>query len=105
MSNYGRQHRLAPLPEVDSWVSQTPRNPNEAISQSEHVRNRIARHQGSSPTSVFSAIKQLTRGTELIAHEVTLLREEVRTLRKANEALTKRRRAQKTRVRAGGHFL
>ena len=33
---------------------------------------------------------------------MTLLREEVRTLRKANEALAKRRKAPKTRVRAGG---
>ena len=91
-----------PLPEVDSQVSQTPRNPNEAISQSEHVRNCITRHQVSSLTSVFLAIKQLTRGIELIAHEVTLLQEEVYTLRKANEALAKRRRAPKTRVRARG---
>ena len=33
---------------------------------------------------------------------MTLLHEEVRTLRKANEALAKRRRAKKTRVQAGG---
>ena len=91
-----------PLPQADLWVSQTPRNPNEAVSQSEHVRHRITRHQGSSPTSVFSAVKQLAKGTELIAHQMTLLHEEVRTLRKANEALAKRRRAKKTRVRAGG---
>ena len=91
-----------PLPEADPWVSQTPHNPNEAISQSEHVRSCIASYQGSSPTSVFSAVKQLAKGTELIAHEMTLLREEVRTLRKANEALAKRRRAKKTRVQAGG---
>jgi hypothetical protein len=91
-----------PLPEADPWVSQTPHNPNEAISQSEHVRSCIASHQGSSPTSVFSVVKQLAKGTELIAHEMTLLREEVRTLRKANKVLAKRRRAKKTRVQAGG---
>jgi hypothetical protein len=33
---------------------------------------------------------------------MTLLSAEVRTLRKANEALSKRRRAKKTRVRQGG---
>jgi len=33
---------------------------------------------------------------------MTLLSAEVRTLRKANEALNKRRRAKKTRVRQGG---
>jgi hypothetical protein len=34
-----------------------------------------------------------------MAHEMTLLSAEVRTLRAANEALSKRRRAKKTRVR------
>lgn len=91
-----------PLPEADPWVSQTPRNPNEALSQSEHVRGRIARHQGSSPTTMFLAVKQLAKGTELIAHEMTLLRDEVRTLRKANQTLAKRRRAKRTRLQAGG---
>lgn len=37
-----------------------------------------------------------------MAHEMTLLSAEVRTLRAANEALSKRRRAKKTRVRQGG---
>ena len=64
--------------------------------------NRIAGHQGSSPTTVFLAVKQLAKGTQLIAHEVTLLREEVRTLRKANQALAKRRQAKRTRVQARG---
>jgi hypothetical protein len=51
---------------------------------------------------MFSAVKQLAKGTELIAHEMTLLHDEVRTLRQANQALAKHRRAKKTRVRAGG---
>jgi hypothetical protein len=92
----------SPLPQAEPWEPQTPYNPKDAISQLEHVRIRMSRHQGSSPTGVFSAVKQLAKGTEVIAHQMTLLHEEVRTLRKANEALTKRRRAKKTRVRAGG---
>jgi hypothetical protein len=91
-----------PLPETDLWVSQTPHNPTEAISQSKYVRDRISKHQGSSPTRIFSAITQLAKGTELIAHEMTLLGDRVRTLEKANEALSKRRRAKKTRIQAGG---
>jgi len=35
-------------------------------------------------------------------HQVALLREEVSSLRKANEGLSKRRRAKKTRIRLGG---
>ena len=37
-----------------------------------------------------------------MAHEMTLLSAEVRTLQAANEALSKRRRAKKARVRQGG---
>jgi hypothetical protein len=84
------------------WVSQTPSNPTEALSQTTLVRNRISRHQGSSPTPLFETVKALAKGTERMAHEMTLLSAEVRTLRAANEALSKRRRAKKTRVRQGG---
>jgi hypothetical protein len=66
------------------------------------VRNRIACHQGSLPTSFFSTVATLAKGTEILAHENTLLAAEVRTLRKANEALSKRCRARKNRIRQGG---
>jgi uncharacterized protein YlxW (UPF0749 family) len=51
---------------------------------------------------MFSAIKQLAKGMELIAHQNALLQDEVRTLQQANQALAKRRRAKRTRVQAGG---
>ena len=86
---------------TNPWVSQTPSNPTEALSQTTLVRNRIARHQGSSPTPLFETVKALAKGTERLAHENTLLSAEVRTLRAANEALSKRRRAKKNRFRQG----
>jgi hypothetical protein len=88
--------------DTNPWVSQTPRNPTEAISQSELVKSQISDHQGSSPTPIFSAVKQMAKGMEAMAHSVTLLTAENHALRKANEALSKRRRAKKTRVRQGG---
>ena len=87
---------------TDTWVSQTPRNPYEALSQTELVRNRIDSHQGSSLTHIFSAVKQLAKGIEAIVYNNTLLATELRALRKANKALRKRRRAKKTRLRKGG---
>ena len=51
---------------------------------------------------MFSAIKQLAKGTELIVHEITLLQDRVRTLEKANKALSKHRKAKRTRLQAGG---
>ncbi|PQM43524.1 hypothetical protein VC83_09651 [Pseudogymnoascus destructans] len=92
-----------PLPaDADPWVSQTPHNPTEALSQTTLVKQRIARHQGSSPTPLFETVFALAKGTERLAHQNTLLTEEIRTLRAANEALSKRRRAKNNRIREGG---
>jgi uncharacterized protein YaiL (DUF2058 family) len=44
----------------------------------------------------------LAKGTEILAHKVTLLTAENCTLRKANEALSKHRRAKKNRIHRGG---
>jgi hypothetical protein len=92
----------SPAAEDDPRVSQTPHNPTEAISQSELVKSRISGHQGSSPTPIFSAVRQMAKGIEAMAYSVTLLTAENRTLRKANEALSRRRRAKKSGVRHRG---
>jgi hypothetical protein len=63
------------------------------------VKDRISRHQGSSPTLIFQTVAVLAKGIELLAHEVTLMSAELRTLRAANEALSKRWRAKKNRIR------
>jgi hypothetical protein len=84
------------------WVFQTPHNPREAESQSTLIKTRIANHQNSSPTSMLTAVDQLTKGTMAVMHQVALLQAEVSSLRKANEALSKRRRAKRTRVQLGG---
>ena len=51
---------------------------------------------------MLATIDQLTKGTMAVMHQVTLLQAEVSSLRKANEALSKRRRAKKTRIRLRG---
>jgi hypothetical protein len=51
---------------------------------------------------MFEAVRQLAKGTEMIAHEITLLRSELRTTQDANKALAKRRRAKRTRLQEGG---
>jgi hypothetical protein len=84
------------------WESKTPHNPMEATSQSEYLRNRVIRHQSSSPSPIIDGINKIAKGTQRVMHGVAILREEVATLRKANEALSKRRRAKKTRLRQGG---
>ena len=51
---------------------------------------------------MLATIDQLTKGTIAIIHQVALLRAENVTLRKANEALSKRRRAKRTRIQLRG---
>jgi ABC-type phosphate transport system substrate-binding protein len=51
---------------------------------------------------MLAAVDQLTKGTIAIMHQVALLQAEVSSLRKANEALSKRRRAKRTRIQLGG---
>jgi len=96
----------SPIPGVtelpDLWVPKTPNNPTEATSQTDFIKGRINRHQGSSPTAILAAMDQFAKGAQGIMHQMTLLKAEVSTLRKANAMLSKRRRAKKTRLRQGG---
>ena len=93
--------RSSPAPS-DVWNPSTPSNPTEALSQSAYVRRRIQEHQGSSPTKIFEAVKQMAKGIELISHSLTLTTAELRTLSAANQALSKRKRASKKRLVKGG---
>jgi len=47
---------------------------------------------------IFQTVAVLAKGMELLAYEMTLLSAEVYTFRKTNKALSKCRRAKKTRV-------
>ncbi|APA15478.1 hypothetical protein sscle_15g102480 [Sclerotinia sclerotiorum 1980 UF-70] len=91
-----------PFFDLNLWISQTLHNPTEALSQSTLVKSRMARHQSSSPTPIFETVLALAKGTERLTYENTFLNAENCTLRKANEALSKRRRMKKTQLRQGG---
>jgi len=65
----------------------------EALSQISLVKDCIATHRGSSLTLIFRAAVALAKGIEILVHKMIVLIAEVRTLRTANEALSKRRRA------------
>ena len=87
---------------TESWTSRTPTTTNEATSQSDFIKSRISRHQGSSPTSIIEAIDHFTKGAKVIMHQFALLKSEVATLREENAILSRRRRAKKIRLREGG---
>jgi hypothetical protein len=75
-----------PSAETDPWASQTPHNPTEALSQTTLVKDRIALHQGSSPTPIFATEGLAkTRGNRLhdavaLAVKLVIMRGLVRRL-------------------------
>ena len=91
-----------PPTSANHWVSQTPHNSTEAVSQSTFIKTRISRHQSSSPTPIYTAVDQLARGTQALAHTITFLNARVHSLEKANRELSKRRRAKKNRLQHEG---
>jgi hypothetical protein len=80
------------------WVSQIPNNPTEALSQTTFIKNRIAQHQNSLPTSIYNTVDQFAKGISKIIYQLALLKTENQNLREANKTLSKRRRAKKTRL-------
>lgn len=85
-----------------SWVSKTPITVKEVVSQSSILKKRITSHPDSSPTKSLDALESFEKGATAVMHEVALLRAQVRGLQAANELVSKRRRARKTRLRAEG---
>jgi hypothetical protein len=87
---------------TDPWTSRTPQNAYEASSQAEFIKNRIAKHQDSSPTAIYGAMDQLAKSTTAVMHKLVLMHDRIINLEKANHTLSKRRREKKTRIRQGG---
>jgi hypothetical protein len=84
------------------WESQTPSNATQTVQQSSFIKSKISAHQGSSPTPIMEAVDRMAKGAQAMAHSITLMSEQIRTLQEANLALAKRRRAKRTRVQLGG---
>ena len=82
--------------DTSPWVSKTPQNPTEASSQSEYIKNQIAKHHSSSPSALYNAMDQFAKNTHNIMHQMALLKKENTKLHEANWILSQRRRAKKT---------
>jgi hypothetical protein len=97
-----------PTPDIESlilpepWVSQTPHNPTEIHSQFIFLKNRISRHQESSPTSILGAINHFEKEAKMIMHKFALQEAELKILRNTNRELTNRRKTKKKQLRKGG---
>lgn len=94
-----------PLVEDTIWESKTPGDPAELASQTELIKDKITRHQNSSPTPINNAVDQFLKGAHRIAYQLTLLKSENAALRKANEAASRRRQRKKKRVQKRGTLI
>jgi hypothetical protein len=86
------------------WQSQTPHNPIEVHSYSVFLKERISKHQGSSPTSILSTVDHFAKRTKMIMHKLALQKAELKELREANRELTNRRKPKKRQLRKEGLF-
>ena len=60
------------------------------------IKQRLERHQSSSPTPIVEALEQLSKGAQVLATIAALQQAQIETLQKANEAMhIRRKRARK----------
>lgn len=71
----------------ESWYAKTPSNTKEVDKQATLIKQRVERHQSSSPTPILDALYQLSKGAQVMAASTALLQGQITTLQKANEAM------------------
>lgn len=91
-------------PDLPRWEPKTPRTCAEVAAQSLHVKERIQKHQDSSPTSILNSLTSLEKGVTLIAHGASVMQVEIERLRSANALLSKRK-SRKKKVLKGATTL
>jgi hypothetical protein len=91
-----------PVPAESLWEARTPSNVRKLEAQSTLVSDRVRRHKSSSPASIIDAINQLKRGAEVMMLSAELMRDQITSLERANEAATKRRQRKKKRIQKQG---
>ena len=94
-----------PLPGTTQWNPKTPSNAAEVEAQSTLLRDRIQRHQGSSPSPIVEMVEQLRKGTEMILHSQTLLAARVLQLEASNRAASERKSRKRKRIQKDRDLL
>ncbi|RYN80126.1 hypothetical protein AA0117_g3420 [Alternaria alternata] len=84
------------------WEARTPSNARELKAQSTLIRDRVRKHKSSSPASIIEAIDQLKKGAEVIMLSAELMRDQIASLEKANEAALARKQRKKKRIQKRG---
>lgn len=84
------------------WLPKTPHNPTEALSQTEYIEKRIRNHRSSSPSEIIENLNQIARSTTSMMRKNALLEDENRSLREANNRLSRRKHVKKKQLQSGG---
>jgi hypothetical protein len=69
-----------------SWCTKTLKTTQEVDQQATLIKRRLERHQSSSPTPIFEALNQLSKGAQMITTSAALLQSRVTDLEAANAA-------------------
>jgi hypothetical protein len=62
------------------WYTKTPKNTEEVDKQTTLIKKRLERHQSSSPTPIYEALSQLSKGAQIMATSTALLQSLVTAL-------------------------
>ena len=79
-------------PSERSWQAQTPSNSQQVEKQATLIKKKLQRHQSSSPSPIFDALDQLSKGAQILATSVALLGSQVASLQQANQDFHQRRK-------------
>jgi hypothetical protein len=82
----------SPLLSQGSWQTKTPSNTLEVDKQATLIKQRLERHQSSSPTPILEALSQLSKGAQIMAASAALMQSQVSALQQANKATHERRK-------------
>jgi hypothetical protein len=84
---------------VAAWEAQTPRNAREVEAQIGLIQQSVRKRRGSSANSLTEQIAQLSKGAQQMAHKMTLMMEEMSSLREALDKSNKRKSRKRRYVR------
>jgi hypothetical protein len=84
----------------ESWHAKTPSNTKEVDKQATLIKQRLKRHQSSSPTPIIEALNQLSKGAQVMAASTALLQSQIDTLQEVNRATFVRRKRKRKALRS-----
>jgi hypothetical protein len=89
-----------PILSQGSWQAKTPSNALEVDKQATLIKQRLQRHQSSSPTPILDALSQLSKGAHIIAASAAIMQSQITTLREVNEAMHSRRKRKRKAIKS-----